>query len=277
MDTITSLATDDRRARMVLACMTEPADAVTGRLVRKLGAVETAGLLESQGTVPGMSRVEAGLWRTRLGERADTSLIRSTVQAPETQGLNVLVPHDEAWPGGFTVLGDRAPLALWTRGDAALLTTSLPSLVTITGARAATAYGGHVASMLAGDLAGQGRVVVSGAAYGIDAAAHRTALASGRPTIAVMASGVDRPHPAGHRELLDGIADNGMLVSEMPPGTVPSRERFIQELTPTEAAALYEELRVIMAEEAAMRQQATRFNENGQMSRSSAPVRWRHR
>lgn len=129
-----------------------------------------------------------------------------------------MVPGDEAWPGDFAVLGDRAPLALWTRGDAGLLRTSLPGLVTITGARAATAYGEHVASMLAGDLAGQGRVVVSGAAYGIAAAVHRAALASGRPSIAGMASGVDRPYPAEHRELLDGIADNGVLVSEMPPG-----------------------------------------------------------
>lgn len=228
MDTITSLATNDRRARMILACMTEPADAVTGRLVRKLGAVETVELVGSQGTVAGMSRVEAGLWRTRLGERADASLIRSTVQATETRGLNVLIPHDEAWPAGLAVLGDRAPLALWTRGDAGLLTTSLPGLVTVTGARAATAYGAHVASMLAGDLARRGRVVVSGAAYGIDAAAHRAALASGRPSIAVMASGVDRPYPAGHRELLGEIVDNGVLVAEVPPGTAPSRERFIQ-------------------------------------------------
>lgn len=228
MDTITTLATDDRRARMVLACLTEPVDAVTGRLVRQLGAVETVELVGFQGTVAGMSRVEAGLWRTRLGERADASLIRSTVQATETRGLNVLVPHDEAWPGGLAALGDRAPLALWMRGDVGLLTTSLPGLVTVTGARAATAYGEHVASTLAGDLAGQGRIVVSGAAYGIDAAAHRAALASGRPSIAVMASGVDRPYPAGHRELVDGIADNGVLVSEMPPGTAPSRERLIQ-------------------------------------------------
>ncbi|WP_166355754.1 DNA-processing protein DprA [Phytoactinopolyspora limicola] len=145
MHTITSLATDDRRARMVLACMTEPGDAVTGRLVRKLGAVETVGLVGSQGTVAGMSRVEAGLWRMRLGERADASLIRSTVRAAETRGLVVLIPRDKAWPAGFAVLRDRAPLALWTRGVASLLTTSLPGLVTITGARAATAYGAHVA------------------------------------------------------------------------------------------------------------------------------------
>lgn len=86
------------------------------------------------------------------------------------------------------------------------------------GARAATAYGEHVAGE---------RVVVAGGAYGVEGAAHRAALASGGDTIAVLANGVDRPYPAGHRELLDRIADVGLLVSEVPPGSVPTRQRFV--------------------------------------------------
>lgn len=103
-------------------------------------------------------------------------------------------------------MGDRAPYALWVHGDTGLLAVSLPGLVTITGARAATSYCDHVGAALAGELAGQGRVVVAGAAYGIDGATHRAALTAGRPTVAVLAGGVDRPYPAGLRDLIERIA-----------------------------------------------------------------------
>jgi DNA protecting protein DprA len=96
----------------------------------------------------------------------------------------------------------------------------------MTGSRAATGYGAHVAGEIAQDLAGHGWVTVSGAAYGIDAAAHWGALAAGRLTVAVLASGVDQPYPAGHADLFSRITDGGVLVSEWPPGTRPTRIRF---------------------------------------------------
>lgn len=68
---------------------------------------------------------------------------------------------------------------------------------------------------------------MAGGAYGIEGAAHRAALAAGGDTIAVLAGGVDRPYPAGHRELLDRIASVGLLVSETAPGTAPTRHRFL--------------------------------------------------
>ncbi|MEN0071969.1 MAG: DNA-processing protein DprA, partial [Propionicimonas sp.] len=69
----------------------------------------------------------------------------------------------------------------------------------------------------------------TGGAYGIDGAAHRAALAT-RPgsTIAVLASGLDRYYPAGHQELLTRVAENGAVVSEMPPGAAPTKWRFLQ-------------------------------------------------
>jgi DNA processing protein len=70
-------------------------------------------------------------------------------------------------------------------------------------------------------------VVVAGGSYGIEGAAHRAALAAGGDTIAVLAGGVDRPYPAGHRDLLDQIAGVGLLVSELPPGATPTRHRFL--------------------------------------------------
>jgi len=69
--------------------------------------------------------------------------------------------------------------------------------------------------------------VVSGGAYGIDAAAHRGALTSGGITVAVLACGVDRPYPMGNAALFERIANSGLLVSEWPPGTEPHRHRFL--------------------------------------------------
>ena len=92
-------------------------------------------------------------------------------------------------------------------------------LVTVTGSRAASAYGEHVAGELAGDLANRERVLVAGGAYGVEAAVNRAVLAAGGDTIAVLTGGVDRPYPSGHRDLLDRVGDVGALVSELPPGS----------------------------------------------------------
>ena len=81
---------------------------------------------------------------------------------------------------------------------------------------------------LSADLAGQGVSIVSGAAYGIDGAAHRAALTAGGTTIALLAGGADRAYPAGHGELIDRIAASGAVVSEAPCGTTPTKWRFLQ-------------------------------------------------
>ncbi len=99
--------------------------------------------------------------------------------------------------------------------------------MTITGARAATGYGEHVAVELASDLASTERIVVAGRAYGIDRAAHSAALAAGGQTIAVLTGGLDRLYPAGNHELLERIGDVGLLVSEMAPGAAPTKWRFL--------------------------------------------------
>ena len=95
------------------------------------------------------------------------------------------------------------------------------------GSRAATGYGGHVAGEIAADLGERGWAIVSGGAYGIDAAAHRGALAAEAVTIAVLACGVDYPYPAGHADLFAAIAAQGLVISEWPPGRHPGRMRFL--------------------------------------------------
>lgn len=119
----------------------------------------------------------------------------------------------------------RTPYGLWVNGNTDLLRGDAADRVTITGARAATGYGTFVAEEIASGLSEKGRTVVAGAAYGIEGSAHRAALAGGGSTIAVMASGIDRPYPAAHNQLLERIAQRGLVISEVPPGSAPTRQR----------------------------------------------------
>lgn len=225
MDTIWELASDERTARMILAAASEPADAVTGRMVRAAGAIETVAKVISSEIPVGP---DGDTWQRRLAPRIDVGQIRRVLADTELHGLRVLIPGDAEWPGGVDALGDRAPLALWAKGDAGLLTAPVRDRVTVTGARAATGYGEHVATELAAAAVTDMRQVVSGGAYGIDGATFRAALASGGSTIAVMAGGLDRLYPAGHTELLTRVGKDGLLLSEMPPGAAPTKWRFLQ-------------------------------------------------
>ncbi len=94
-------------------------------------------------------------------------------------------------------------------------------------ARAASAYGSRVAAEIGSGLADRGWATVSGAAYGIDSAAHRGALAAGGATVAVLACGVDVAYPRGHQGLLDRIGLEGLIVAELPFGSHPTRSRFL--------------------------------------------------
>lgn len=139
--------------------------------------------------------------------------------------VRVLVPGDEGWPDGVDEL-QQPPLCLYVRGD-----VDLPELrwsgIAVVGSRAATPYGNSVARRLASDLTDRGVVVVSGAAFGIDAAAHEGALIVGGPTVAVLACGVDRAYPTAHAGLLSRIRGSGAVVSEVPLGFAPYRQRFL--------------------------------------------------
>jgi DNA processing protein len=118
------------------------------------------------------------------------------------------------------------PVGLWAKGPARLDELGAKA-VAVVGSRSATTYGASVAGDFAAPLGEAGHTVISGAAFGIDNAAHRGALAVEGPTIAVLACGVDRVYPAAHKRLLDYIADVGVVVSEAAPGCAPTRIRFL--------------------------------------------------
>ena len=183
-------------------------------------------LAERNGEVSGLDSVDAQVWRDHFNTSKARSITERLIQIQQS-GVRALTPGDAHWPGALNDLGGAAPYVLWVRGASSFLARALRDFVTITGARASTPYGDHVARELAAAVAADDRVVVAGGAYGIEGVAHQTALATGGDTIAILANGVDRPYPAGHRELLDRVADVGVLVSEVPPGTVPTRHRFI--------------------------------------------------
>ena len=221
----------ERDARMTLAALSEPSDIITGTLVARLGASETVQLISSAARLPnGVDPTEGDLWRRRLAPRINPGQIDRIRVDMERHRLRLLTPEDIDWPGELQQLGAGAPIALWLKGDASRLSAPLAGRVTIVGARAATAYGTQVATELASDLASQGRVILSGGAYGIDGSVHRAAtLSFPGSTVAVLAGGLDRLHPAGHEQLFERIEQSdGLLVSELPPGSTPTRWRFLQ-------------------------------------------------
>jgi DNA processing protein len=168
-------------------------------------------------------------------------------------GARLVSPGDQHWPADAVAAFDGAlargvrgagpPIALYVRGRTL---ADLPGNgVTIVGSRASSGYGQRVAGEMSHELASRGLTVISGAALGIDSAAHRAALlTAGAPgvltapsgsipsaerpsTVAVLACGIDRAYPESNRALLDAIAEQGAVVSEYPPGTTPARHRFL--------------------------------------------------
>lgn len=227
MDTITGLATDERTARIALAVLVAIDDPVTGRLLGLVGAVETVRLLMTDGPVPTMDRTAAALWRRHMRTDASVEVVRAAMTTTDTLGFGTLIPGDTDFPASLGDLGDRTPYVLWTKGTTSLLAGPLHDRFTITGARACTNYGTQVTQMLASELAYEEKVLVSDGGFGIGAVVHSVTLAIGGDTVAVLGGGLDCPHPIAHRELLERIGDRGLLVSEIPPGSVPTYARFL--------------------------------------------------
>ncbi|WP_375500062.1 DNA-processing protein DprA [uncultured Jatrophihabitans sp.] len=237
----TPVADDVLLARAYLSRVAEPSCIPLWGLVHKHGPVVAVEKIRAGDLPDGLASFVAAR-RASADPHADLA-------AAERGGIRLVVPESPDWPHfamaaleytGLARLaeyeaGNRVhdrqgelmpPLALWVRGPGDLTTLAVRS-VGLVGARTCTPYGAQVAGELAYGLASRSFPVVSGGAYGIDAAAHRGALAAGGETILVSAGGLDRAYPAAHQALFRSAAESGLLVSESPPGCAPHRARFL--------------------------------------------------
>lgn len=237
--------TDPRLARAALSRIMEPSDLHGLAVIRVLGPWESMRIISRNAQLASAQEEEiAEVLSAESGaawKGIDDCLKRWSPRLPQVAaerdlttmasiGGGLLIPEDAAWPAGLKDLGLAAPIGLWFRG-----TSGLPALldcVAVVGSRDSTAYGNAVVADIAHGLVARRKTVLSGGAYGIDAAAHRAALtaksAESVATIAVMAGGLDRFYPAGNELLLREISQSGLLLAEVPPGCNPTRYRFLQ-------------------------------------------------
>ncbi|GAA4389639.1 DNA-processing protein DprA [Tsukamurella soli] len=234
----------EREAFALLSRLVEVPSGAMVAMIERFGAADVADMLCRRTFPPGFEELEAATG-PRLEEvcgRGDPfERAAADLRHVSRLGGRLAIPGDDEWPawalhplarrseqaGGHSdEWRELRPFALWVVG-AGRLDELFDRAVSMVGTRAPSAYGEHVARQFAGDLVAEDYVVVSGGAFGVDAAAHRGALAAGGVTVAVLACGVDRPYPTAHAQLFKAITSAGAVVSEYPPGTVPGKHRFL--------------------------------------------------
>jgi DNA processing protein len=222
-------------ARVVLGWVVEPGNRELYHLVAEAGPVEALAKVVAGKAPKGLAAAAAARLRHHQPEKVASQLLARAKRL----GVRIVVPESEEWPSCLDDLasisvptGNRAdrdtypPHAIWVRGDDRLDELAARS-VAIVGARDCTDYGSHLAADFAYGLAMHGWTVISGGAYGIDAAAHRGCLAAQGRTVAVLAGGVDQPYPPSNTGLFEHVARSGLVISEWPPESAPHRHRFI--------------------------------------------------
>jgi len=221
--------TDETRLALAyLSRVTEPPCAALNDFVECVGAVEAAARIKTGDVDDNLARLTQA--------RREIDCAADDLDKLARRGGRLIAADDDEWPYlAFTAFSrvdhnerpqGHSPLALWVIGDVRLDEVAHRAAA-IVGTRAATAYGEYVAADLAAGLVERDVTVVSGGAYGIDGAAHRAALAGDGLTVAVLAGGVDVLYPAGHASLLHRIGQQGLVISEYPPGVRPARHRFL--------------------------------------------------
>ncbi len=193
--------------------------AVLGGLDSRLGSVLALGEDELIAAVAGRQSAEAR--RFSAGFDADGAR-RSLAET----GVEAVCPHGGAYPVALLTLADVPPVIYLTGDTDRLRELTQAPVATVVGARTPSRYAIEVAIDLGRGLAAAGVTVVSGLALGVDAAAHRGALAGGGAPVGVLAGGVDVPYPKTNRALHAQIRDEGVLLSELPPGHRPLRWSF---------------------------------------------------
>ncbi|GJF11051.1 putative DNA processing protein DprA [Mycolicibacterium cyprinidarum] len=220
---------DSQRAWAYLSRVAEPPNPRLAELVASFGAVEAADRVRRRA-------LDDGRLARATEARFDIDCAEKDLEILARMGGRLVTRDDEEWPylafasfrgvDGTQRPQAHPPLVLWVVGPTRLCDVA-ERAASIVGTRAATAYGEYAAADLAAGLVERHVSIVSGGAYGIDGAAHRAALASDGETVAVTAAGIDVPYPSGHSALLHRVARHGLVVSEYPPGTRPTRRQFL--------------------------------------------------
>lgn len=163
--------------------------------------------------------------RSRLYEAAEDGFVERSMERFARSGIEILLPSEAAYPALLKEIHD-PPQVLFVKGSL----PAKPQLpIAIIGARKCTDYGEGIAELFARELVSRGATIISGMAYGADAAAAQGALRCTEadcPTIAVLGCGVDVIYPRENRKLYEEICARGAVISEFWPGTQPAREHF---------------------------------------------------
>lgn len=216
----------ERLARAALTRAGEPGDPRIAAMLAHAGAAETVGYLRTRSPVDE--------WGEAITSRLLAADPVADLEAARRRGVRFVVPGDAEWPGRLDDLAvaegvaDRTgpPVGLWVRGPLDLVEATRRS-VAVVGARSCTTYGAQVAGDVSADLGEEGWGIVSGAAFGIDRAAHLGALTAQAPTVAVLACGPDRVYPQAHASLIEQIGQRGLVVTEAPWGSSVTKLRFL--------------------------------------------------
>lgn len=233
-------------SRAVWSLITEPGDSFAAALISTLGAkgaleaelaranvkqyiklIKDAGFDDKSGERFKNLETLVPDARERWQPRLKLARVESMLAVARNCKAKLVTPNSAAWPDQLEDLNLGLPHCLWMRGKPDTL-GSLGQSLALVGARQATSYGEWVTTEIVSAAASQNIAIVSGGAYGIDAMAHRSALATKTPTVAIMAGGVDRLYPSGNSEMLSRVMQHGLVISEQAPGSNPTKWRFLQ-------------------------------------------------
>lgn len=233
-------------ARATFSLITEPGDRFAGELIRALSPETVLELLiartSSADFASRLSSIEClddieirhGRFEELFAEALQRWLPRlkltdviSAFEDAARVKARLLIPRNALWPEQLNDLAGAAPHCLWYRSNLVQPPTDFAA-ISIVGSRNSTSYGDWVTSEIVSDCATRGLAVVSGGAYGIDAIAHRSALANDQETIAFLAGGIDRLYPSGNSALFEKVIDRGVVFAEQAPGASPTKWRFLQ-------------------------------------------------
>jgi DNA processing protein len=216
MVNIKNINTEDD-AFLALSWISDICDLDTYKLITKFGATETLNLINQ-------NNPRNVIDKRRKNRLANLEDIQELKYILKQNSISYLSANDANWPKSLMDLGFNMPLGLFFKGDIDLLHQENVSIV---GTRKSSIYGNSIAGEFAFDLASMGFSVVSGGAIGIDTSSHHGALNAQGKTICVQANGLHRLYPSKNKFLFEKIIENGLIISEYPPGRNPTKNYFL--------------------------------------------------